>query len=199
MWCALVTAALAFGGRGLGGARGRGTPLASPAASAETLSSVGKGSRHAAVRLQKLAEKEETEQSQLEPEALSGVSRQIRDIRQQMEADEKTAALMSALRGSNINDDDSAAAGTTMRVVEVRRGEGDDVLPTDYEPVALARYFGRRPGAVLTRLFQVAVASSGWIASVAFDYLRGDFSAGSAGEVAATARPRSTRASRRPS
>lgn len=107
-----------------------------------------------------------------------------------MEADEQTAALMSALRGSNINDDDAAASGTTMRVVEMRRGEGEDVLPLTYEPEALSAYFAKRPGAVLTRLFQVATTSGGWVASVAFDSLRGRLTPGSQGEVDAVARLR---------
>ena len=117
----------------------------------------------------------------------SEISAQIRDMRAQMEQDESTAALMQALRGSNLNDDDAAASGTTMRVVEMRRGEGDDTLPLVYDPEALSSYFAKRPGAVATRIAQVASASAGWLASVAFDAVRGELKAGSDAEKAAVA------------
>ena len=41
-----------------------------------------------------------------------------RDMRSALEADEQASLMMQALRGTNINDDDAAAAGTTMQVVE---------------------------------------------------------------------------------
>ena len=124
------------------------------------------------------------------PSPVAGISAQMADVRAQMEQDESTAAMMQALRGSNMNDDDNAAAGTTMQVVEMRRGEGDDTLPTDYNPEALSAYFNKRPGAVLTRLLQIATASGGWVASVVFDAVRGELSSGSDAEVAAVARLR---------
>lgn len=43
-----------------------------------------------------------------------------------MEEDEGTRALMQALRGQNMNDDDAAAAGTTMQVVEEGQGQGQE-------------------------------------------------------------------------
>ena len=118
------------------------------------------------------------------------MQKQLNDVRAQMEADEKTSAMMAALRGSNLNDDESAAAGTTMRVVEMRRGEGDDTLPLVYDPERLAAYFGKRPLAVVTRVAQVASASGGWIFSVALDALGGKLQAGSEAEVAAVGRLR---------
>merc|ERR1719453_2111991 len=97
----------------------------------------------------------------------SQLSEQMRDMRSALEADEQASLMMQALRGTNINDDDAAAAGTSMKVVVMRRGEGDDVLPLEYDPEALAAYFAKRPGAVLTRVAQVASASAGWLAGVA--------------------------------
>ena len=120
----------------------------------------------------------------------SGLSAQMADVRAQLEADEQASAMMAALRGSNINDDDNAASGTTMQVVEMRRGEGDDTLPLVYDPEALSSYFAKRPGAVATRIAQVASASAGWLASVAFDAVRGELKAGSDAEKAAVARLR---------
>ena len=68
----------------------------------------------------------------------SQLSEQMRDMRSALEADEQASLMMQALRGTNINDDDAAADGTSMKVVEMRRGEGDDVLPLEYDPEALA-------------------------------------------------------------
>lgn len=117
---------------------------------------------------------------------LTSMSQQMRDVRAAMEADEQSAALISALRGTNINDDDMAAAGTNMKVVEMRKGDGV-TLPLEYDPAALSAYFGKRPGAVLTRLAQISVAAGGWALGTAVDALRGRLTPGSEGEVAAVA------------
>ena len=95
----------------------------------------------------------------LRAKATADLSEQMREMREAMAADEKSAAFIDAMRGTNINDDDAAAAGTSMRVVEMRRG--DDALPVVYDPEALAAYFRRRPGAVLTRIAQIAVTAGG--------------------------------------
>ena len=72
--------------------------------------------------------------------------------------------LMDALRGKNLNDDDTAVAGLEMRLVDVGAGvDGADVLPYDYNPAALKRFFGKRPMSVLTRVFQVASVGSGFL------------------------------------
>ena len=88
-----------------------------------------------------------------------------------MEEDESTKAMMQALRGTNLNDDDSAAQGTTLRVVETRAG--DDQLPLTYQPELLADYFGKRPLAVLTRIGQIMGTSAGWLSGVAIRALKG--------------------------
>merc|ERR1712185_185962 len=75
----------------------------------------------------------------LRAKATAELSEQMRDMREAMAADEKSAAFIDAMRGTNINDDDAAAAGTSMRVVEMRRG--DDALPVVSDPEALAAYF----------------------------------------------------------
>ena len=109
----------------------------------------------------------------------------MREMREVMAADEKSAAFIEAMRGTNINDDDAAAAGTKMRIVQMRRG--DDTLPVVYDPEALASYFGRRPGAVLTRLAQVAATAGLWGVQTAIAAFQGKLSPGSEGEVAAVA------------
>ena len=124
----------------------------------------------------------------LRAKATADLSEQMREMREAMAADEKSAAFIDAMRGTNINDDDAAAAGTSMRVVEMRRG--DDALPVVYDPEALAAYFRRRPGAVLTRIAQIAVTAGGWGARAALAAVRGELAPGSEGEVAAVARLR---------
>jgi len=115
--------------------------------------------------------------------SLSDMSDQMLRMRKEMEQDEKTQLFMQALRGQNINDDDAAAVGTTMQVVRMTRGSGDDALPTVYEPRALSAYFAKRPAAVLTRVAQIVAATFGWACGVAFAALTGDLSAGSDAEV----------------
>ena len=116
---------------------------------------------------------------------VADLSQQMRDMREAMAADEKSAAFVEAMRGSNLNDDDAAAAGTNMRVVEMRRGE--DSLPVVYDPEALATYFSKRPLAVLTRLAQVAATAGFWGLQTAVAAARGKLAPGSEGEVAAVA------------
>ena len=76
-----------------------------------------------------------------------------------MESDEKTAMMMQALRGSNINDDAFSTSSLDMKLIATRGSKGDgsvgDVLPTTYQPDALASYFKARPGAVVQRILQV--------------------------------------------
>lgn len=106
--------------------------------------------------------------------SISGASAQMRDIREAMRADEKTALMMDALRGKNLNDDDRQGDGIDMQVVRMRGADDvNDVLPTVYNPVRLEAYFSKRPGAVFTRIWQVAYASSSFLAGVLFDYVTG--------------------------
>ena len=123
--------------------------------------------------------------------SVSELSSQMADVRKQLEADEQAAAMMQALRGSNINDDDFAERGTSMKVVEMRRGDSaDDQLPLTYDPEKLAAYFAKRPIAVLTRVLQVASTSGAWVIGCLFEAAQGKLTPGSAGEVDAVARLR---------
>ena len=117
--------------------------------------------------------------------SVADMSSAMAGMREQLAADEQTSALISALRGTNINDDDYAASDTKLNVVEMRAG--DDSLPTEYNPAALEAYFKKRPGAVLTRIGQIAYNGGAWLASTVFKALRGELSSGSEGEVAAVA------------
>jgi len=105
---------------------------------------------------------------------MSDVSSQIKDMRAAMREDEKTALMMDALRGKNLNDDDRQGDGIDMQVVRVRGADdATDVLPTVYNPVRLEAYFSKRPGAVATRVWQVLYASSSFIFGILFDKITG--------------------------
>ena len=76
----------------------------------------------------------------------------------QLDADTSGNLLMRNARGQ-------------QRVVEMREGEKD--LPTTYDPDALADYFGKRPGAVFSRVLQVASTSASYLTGLAWDAARG--------------------------
>lgn len=99
----------------------------------------------------------------------AAMSEQMRQVREDMEKDENVQLLLQGLRGQALNDDNSAAAGTNMLIVEMDEGTGEDVLPLTYQPAKLEAYFAKRPAAVRKRLFQILSISSGFLAQVAFD------------------------------
>lgn len=107
-----------------------------------------------------------------QPLYMSDISAQMADVRSEMMKDEKTALMMDALRGKNINDDDRQGENIDMLVVETRASDSsDDVLPTVYSPDALASYFGKRPGAVFQRISQILLTSSGFLGSAIRDFV----------------------------
>lgn len=109
------------------------------------------------------------------PQMVSAISAQMAEVRASMRQDAKSALLMDALRGSNINDDDQQGAGIDMKIVETRAsGSSEDVLPYTYQPERLEAYFGSRPGAVAQRVWQVLSTSSTFMLSVLGDYVTGN-------------------------
>ena len=103
----------------------------------------------------------------------AAMTEQMRQVREDMEKDENVQLLMQGLRGQNLNDDNNAAEGVNMLVVEMDEGSGEDVLPMSYQPERLEAYFAKRPAAVRKRLFQILSISSGFLAQVAFDAAAG--------------------------
>ena len=92
----------------------------------------------------------------------------LRDIQSSMltnDENDDATLIMQALRGKNLNDDDSAVAGLQMRLVNINDGSssgssdaGTDAetgLPYVYDPITLKVFFQRRPLAVLTRIVQL--------------------------------------------
>ena len=100
-------------------------------------------------------------------------SNMIRDIREELARNEEANLVMQALRGQNLNDDDSAVAGLEMRLVDIDSDNGAeaDRLPYAYDPVFLKEYFRKRPGAVLTRFVQLSTVLGGFVIQIALDIL----------------------------
>jgi aarF domain-containing kinase len=84
-----------------------------------------------------------------------------------MTENEDVDLVMRALRGTNMNDDDTQIQGLQMQLVDV--GMGDDTLPLYYDPVALKKFFSKRPLAVLTRIFQLTSVGGKVVFSTAID------------------------------
>lgn len=102
--------------------------------------------------------------------SVSDMSAQMKEMRERMNEDSDTKMMMDALRGKNLNDDDSAVAGLQMRLVDVGAGsDGTDILPFDYNPVALKKFFAKRPLAVLTRVLQVTTVGGNFLFNAALD------------------------------
>ena len=99
----------------------------------------------------------------------------VREARAQIDAQSSSnaelATLMAGLRGTNMDESDFAADGVTMNVVEVAAGEGDDCLPLVYDPEAISRFWGRRPGAVVQRVLQLLSISGRFLSNLAWDAL----------------------------
>ena len=79
--------------------------------------------------------------------------------------------IMQALRGQNLNDDDQAAVGLEMQLVDVQLQDGESGLPYQYDPQALRQFFSKRPLTVLTRILQVAAVGGGFFVRTALDTL----------------------------
>ena len=82
----------------------------------------------------------------------------MKDMRASMDEseDERLKALMSGLRGQNIDDSDFAGSNVRMNLVEIVRGDDDDEeLPLTYDPEAIAAYWDRRPVSIVTRVLQL--------------------------------------------
>lgn len=58
---------------------------------------------------------------------VADMSKQMQDVRKQMEENDQLKSLMAGLRGQNIDDSDFADADVVMRLVEVDRDEQDQL------------------------------------------------------------------------
>jgi len=83
------------------------------------------------------------------------MSRQVRDVRSQLEEDENLKVLMASLRGANLSDADFADSSVQMRLVNVVDAGDGEALPLEYDPELIEEYWSRRPVAVVSRVFQL--------------------------------------------
>ena len=94
----------------------------------------------------------------------------MQDMRNELAKNEDANLMMQALRGQNLNDDDTAVAGLEMRLVDIAPRDNDS-LPFDYDPQALKVFFSSRPIAVATRVLQLLSVSGGFLVNVLGDQL----------------------------
>jgi len=114
-----------------------------------------------------------TTTTQLASTRAAEASAMMREMRAEMSKDEDADLIMQALRGKNLNDDDSAVAGLQMKLVDVQLRDGETGLPFAYDPKALKEFFSNRPLAVLTRILQVSAVGGGFFIKTLGDTLFG--------------------------
>ena len=105
--------------------------------------------------------------------SVSKTSEMMKDMRAKMAEDDDANFMMQALRGQGMNDDDNAAVGLEMRLVEEDLIDGGTGLPYVYDPLILKDYYRKRPLVVLKRIVQVISVGGGFFARTAFDSLLG--------------------------
>jgi aarF domain-containing kinase len=113
---------------------------------------------------------------------VSELSKQMKDMQSQFIADNEDAdMIMQALRGKNINDDDSQVEGVEMKLLDFddvdesrAGGDGDvDRLPYEYDPIALQKFFKKRPNLIAARIAQVSSTGGKVLFNFAMDSLSG--------------------------
>lgn len=105
--------------------------------------------------------------------SVSKTSEMMAEMRAQIAENEDADLIMQALRGSGINDDNNAAVGLKMNLIEEDLVDGGTGLPYDYNPEALKNYFSAKPLVVLQRITQVLGVGGGFFAKVTLDSLLG--------------------------
>jgi hypothetical protein len=120
------------------------------------------------------------------PAAVSELSRQMAEMRSQIASENEDANLiMQALRGKNINDDDEQVRGLEMKLVEfddvdvdgvgdaASGGWAEDRLPYDYDPIALQKFFAKRPQLIAARIAQILTTGGNVLFNFAYDSFTG--------------------------
>jgi len=113
--------------------------------------------------------------SSMKPSALFSQSTKeasdlLRDMRAELARNEEANLVMQALRGQNLNDDDSAVAGLEMQLIDILDESGvESKLPFDYDPEYLRDFFRKRPGTVVTRFFQLSTVLGDFVFKAILD------------------------------
>lgn len=105
--------------------------------------------------------------------SVSEASELLAGVRSQLAENEDANLVMQALRGQNMNDDDSAVDGLQMRLVDVGQTSAEDTLPYNYDPKLLKAFFSKRPWAVATRIVQVLSVGGGVFFNTILDNITG--------------------------
>lgn len=104
--------------------------------------------------------------------SVSKTSDMMKEMRAQIAENEDANFMMQALRGTGMNDDDSAAEGVTMRLVE-EDIDGGTGLPYEYDAKIIKEYYGKKPWLVVRRIAQVISVGGGFLSSTVFDKILG--------------------------
>jgi len=100
----------------------------------------------------------------------------MKNMREQLNENDDARMVMDALRGTNLNDDDSALDGLEMKLVEISGIDSTDPnsgLPYEYDPIYLQNFFKKRPLTILQRIFQLTSVGGGLAFKLALDNLLG--------------------------
>lgn len=101
--------------------------------------------------------------------SVSKTSEMVADMRAQIAENEDADLIMRALRGQGMNDDNSAASGVEMKLIEEDMVDDGTGLPYDYNPKALEEYFAGKPFVILKRIAQVLSVGGGFLTKIALD------------------------------
>lgn len=99
----------------------------------------------------------------------------MKDMRDQLAENDDARMVMDALRGKNLNDDDTALEGLQMRLVDVDVDSTDpnSGLPYEYDPITLQNFFKKRPLSILQRIFQLTSVGGGLALKLGLDNVLG--------------------------
>ena len=115
--------------------------------------------------------------------SVSRMSAQIRAARAQLDEDEQLSVLMRGLRGADLNDDDFAAQGVEMKLVNatsidtIMKGSNTDSnfndatesLPLVYDPARIAAFWSVRPVSIISRVLQLSSIIGRLVVDIASD------------------------------
>jgi aarF domain-containing kinase len=109
---------------------------------------------------------------------VSNLSQQMREMQAQIISENEDADLIiQALRGKNINDDDTQVQGLEMNLIDFDdvdvSQDNADRLPYEYDPVALKNFFSKRPNLITARIAQVMSKGGSVVINFARDVLTG--------------------------
>mmetsp|Transcript_40024 Transcript_40024/g.83700 ORF Transcript_40024/g.83700 Transcript_40024/m.83700 type:complete len:811 (+) Transcript_40024:38-2470(+) len=116
------------------------------------------------------------QQTALFASSVSETSAMMKDMREQLNENDDARMVMDALRGKNLNDDDSALDGLQMKLVDVGGVDSTDPnsgLPYEYDPVALQNFFKSRPLTIVQRIVQLTSVGGLLAFKLALDALLG--------------------------